>query len=274
MRLLIRCAVLLAILGSAALGAAAPASAAVTSGDLYILQGVPNQNVDLYVNDRRVGSSVAPTTIVGPLVLDAGTYRVRATAPGGTNLIERGLTITGGRSLDAVLHLDAQASAAPVVTLFPNDLSPVPANRSRLAIAHTASVPAADIRVAGKVLFANVANGEGLTTVVPAASYPVDVVPTGTDGPPLIGPATFTLKPGSLTRVFAIGQPTTTGMKVIVQTLRLGTFGAAAPSLVDTGSGGLAADRHPGSAVPLAIGAAVLVATVLGVLLRTRSRRR
>ena len=46
----------------------------------------------------------------------------------------------------------------------------VNAGKTRLAVAHVAAVPAADIRVDGNVLFSNVANGEGLTTVVPAGS--------------------------------------------------------------------------------------------------------
>ena len=36
----------------------------------------------------------------------------------------------------------------------------MPKDKAKLTVAHTAAVPPADIRVDGKVLFENVANGE------------------------------------------------------------------------------------------------------------------
>lgn len=250
-----------------------PAAAAESTGtgDIFVLNGIPETTIDVFVNDRMVGDDVGPTAVVGALPLAEGTYRVRAVGADGATLLEQDFQVAGGQSIDAVVHLDSQASPQPVLTLFPNDLTPVGSGMLRVAIAHTASVPPADIRVEGQVLFANVANGEGATAEVPGGSYSVDVVPTGTDGPPILGPASFDLAPGTLTRVFAIGRPPAQQMQAIVQTLSLPAGGAAEPQRVESGSGGAAADPSvPTAMVAVAVaGIVVLGASALGRALRS-----
>jgi hypothetical protein len=266
LRVLIRAVVAGLVLVGA--GALVPAHAQDT-GDIFLLNAIPDRTIDLFVNDRMVGDNVGPTSIVGAVPLAGGTYRVRAAAEDGRTLLERDLAVTSGQSVDAVLHLDSQASPQPVVTLFPNDLTPVPADQLRVAIAHTASVPPADIRVDGQVLFANVANGEGLTTVVPAGTYQVDIVPTGTSGPAVLGPAPFELEPGTLTRVFAIGRPPVQSMQAIVQTFPLTTTQGASPRRVESGSGGAAAEP---SLPPMVFGGLVVLAVGVGAFLRRTAR--
>jgi Domain of unknown function (DUF4397) len=265
----------LAVLASllAGVGAIGVADAA-PSGQVYVLQGLPGRSVDLFLNGKQIGADIAPKTIVGPLSLAAGSYQLRVADPGATNsLLQRTVTVGSGASLDAVVHLDAEASPTPKLTVFANDRSPVVSGKTRLAIAHVAAVPAADIRVGGKVLFSNVANGEGLTTVVPAGSYSVDVVPTGTNGPAVLGPATFTLTAATLTRVFAVGQPSRHTMDAIVQVIPLGVDSAAAPGTVNTGSGGAAARVDHSAPLRLAlVGAGVLLLVGAGASLWRRRR--
>jgi hypothetical protein len=252
-----------------------PTSAtAAPGGQVYLLQGLPGRHVDLFLNDEKVGADIAPKTVVGPLALAAGSYQLRVTAPGASaSLLQRAITVGASASLDAVVHLDAEASPTPSLTVFTNDRSPINAGKTRLAIAHVAAVPAADIRVDGTVLFSNVANGEGLTTVVPAASYSVDVVPTGTDGPAVLGPATFTLSAGTLTRVFAIGQPSRHTMDAIVQVIAVTARSASAPNNIDTGSGGAAAPaQHSGTAAAL-LGTGLLLLSLAGAAVWHRRRR-
>jgi hypothetical protein len=249
------------------------AATAAPSGQVYLLQGLPGRNVDLFLNGEKVGSDVAPKTVVGPLAVAAGSYQLRVAEPGAsTSLLQRSVTVAASDSLDAVVHLDAEASPTPSLTVFTNDRSPINAGKTRLAIAHVAAVPAADIRVDGTVLFSNVANGEGLTTVVPAASYSVDVVPTGTDGPAVLGPATFKLTSGTLTRVFAIGQPARHTMDAIVQVIAVTARSASAPNNIDTGSGGAAApSQHTGTSAAL-FGTGFLLLSIAGAALWRRRR--
>ena len=128
------------------------------------------------------------------------------------------------------------------MTWFANDLSAVPAGKASLTVAHTAVVGPADIRVNGKVLFANIANGESLKLTVPAATYTVEIVPAGASSPVVLGPIKLKVTAGSLTRVFAIGDPKQKTMSVAVQVLEAPTKGSPAPKHVNTGTGGQAAD--------------------------------
>ncbi len=109
-----------------------------------------------------------------------------------------------------------------------------------MTVAHTAAVPPADIRVDGKVLFANVANGESLNLVVPAGSYSVDIVPTGASSPVVFGPVNLAVQGGSLNRVYAVGDPSAKTMNVAVHVIALSDSGSAQPTMINTGTGGSA----------------------------------
>ena len=156
-------------------------------------------------------------------------------------MLERNISVGAGSNSDVVIHRPASPTGAPVVTTYRNKLDAVAADKGAIRVAHTAAVGPADIRVNGKVLFANVANGESLDLVVPAATYTVDIVPTGTNGPRVLGPAQLPIKARSLTRVFAIGEPKSGTMNVAVGIINLPKTGTTSPKRVETGTGGQAA---------------------------------
>ena len=264
-------------LGVVALAApAGPAGAATAQGTAYVLQGIAGVTATVSVDGRTVSTDVAARTVVGPLRLDAGRHTVRLEAAGEPT-VEASFTVGDGTSTDLVAHRFPDADRSPAFTVFRNDLSPVPPGKTRLVVAHTAVVPPADIVVDGSPLVRNVANGESATRVVPAAAYEVSIVPTATTGPAVLGPTTLTLPPGTLTNVFAIGDPAQGTMDAIVQSLPVRTSGSAAPDAVNTGDGGQAAalaasgdgsDVFVGPAAVLALGAAGLL------LVRRRARAR
>ena len=230
-----------AALGVAAVLASAPTSAqATTSGSVYLVQGLPSTTVDLLIDGKAVASGSTATAVVGPLTLTSGAHTL-SVRTGPTTLLDSSFTVAASTSSDLVVHRPAPPSGAPVVTVFVNDLSAIPADKALVVVAHTAAVPPADIRVNGKVLFANVANGESLSLVVPPATYKVDIVPTGATTPLILGPLDLTVTAGALNRVFAIGEPKSNTMNAIVQVLKLPTTGTASPTSVNTGTGGLAA---------------------------------
>ena len=96
----------------------------------------------------------------------------------------------------------------------------------------------------GKVAFANVANGESLEAVVPAATYKVDIVPAGATSPVVLGPLDLPAQAGYLTRVFAVGNPNAQTMNVALGTIKLPATGSGTPGLVNTGTGGQAAELN------------------------------
>jgi hypothetical protein len=219
------------------------ASAAETTGTVYVVQGVADTPMTITVDGKTVATAAAAKTIVGPLTLSAGSHAVAAETPTRTETVSASVSVTAGSNLDAVLHRQVDPSKPPVITTFPNDLSSVASGSGRLVVAHTAAVGPADVRVDQKVLFANIANGEALTVTVPANTYNVDIVPTATSGPVVFGPAKVPVAPTALTRVFAIGVAATSSMDAVVQVLPLSVRGTGAmPSTVNAGDGGQAAE--------------------------------
>jgi hypothetical protein len=232
---------------SVILGAAAAAALAVgpspadadTTASVFVVQGLPDQQVTLALDGRVVAEEVQGATLAGPFELAAGEHVLDVRSASGS-LVTSTVRVGPGQSTDLVVHLPVTSGGDPVVTTFENDLSAVPADKGRLVVTHTAAVPPADIVVDGQVLFANVANGESLDAVVPAGSYSVSVVPTGQTGPAVLGPLDLAVTGGSLNRVYAVGDPTSDDMRVVVHVVAVSGTGSGAPSRVDTGSGGQA----------------------------------
>ena len=228
------------VAGAAAVTLGTSAGAAADGGVIYVVQGLPDRTVDVAVDGETVARGVKGATLTDALRIDAGSHTITFTSDG-KRLLERSLTVKSGGSTDVVLHLPVDPAGDPVVTLFDNTSTPVTADKASVTVAHTAAVPPADIRVNGKVFFANVANGESLNLVVPADTYAVDIVPAGATSPVVLGPLDLEVKGGSLNRVFAVSDPTSSSMRAVVQVLPLTATGSPAPDLVDTGTGGQAA---------------------------------
>lgn len=252
--------------------AAAQAAPTGDQGEVYVIHGLAEVTADIVVDGVVQQQKAEPRAVVGPLALPPGGHTVTLQPSEGDALTAQ-VDVAAGSSSTVVAHLPADATAGPVLTVFVNDLSPVGMGKARLVVAHTAAVPPADVRIDGNVLFSNVANAESLELMVPAGSYSVDIVPTGTTSPVVFGPVNLPVEAGTLTRVFAFGDPTRRTMDAIVQTFPLQQEGSAAPSLVPTGNGGQAALVSTGSASSpwLALAVAALASTVAaGHLLRRR----
>jgi hypothetical protein len=238
----------------------APAPSVADRATLYLVQGVDAATMSLAVDGRVVVKEAVEKTVAGPYRLTPGSHTVTATPTSGPP-VSATLALKAGESVDAVLHRQVDASKQPVFTAYPNDLTAVTEGSGRLTVAHTAAVGPADIRVKGKVLFANVANGEELTLTVPSGTYPVDIVPTAATAPVVLGPVDLPVAASALTRVFAIGVAATGSMDAVVQDLPVASRGSGSTvSKVDAGDGGqaqaliVAAHQRSGTADP---GAAV-----------------
>lgn len=230
----------LALVAALALGLA-PVSAVHAADDasVYVVQGLPGEKVDISIDGDEVATDVEGAEVVGPFTVSGGEHELAFSADG-DELLSQSMKVEAGSSWDTVLHLANEKNEPPMLTVFENDLSAVGKGKARLSVAHTAAVGPADIKVDGDVLFANVANGEQLTLVVPGGSYDVEIVPTGEDGPSVLGPAPLTVQADALNRVYAIGDPGDESMTVAAHVIELGTKGSGKPKRVDTGSSGLA----------------------------------
>lgn len=241
---------LLAVLCAGALALVSTPAGAANGGELFVVQGLPGRTVDVALDGDTVATGLAGATLSPRIPVDAGRHTLTFTS-GGSQLVARTINVKAGSSTDVALHLPVNPAGPPVVTLFDNARDPVPASKASVTVAHLAAVPPADVRVGGKVLFANIANGEALNLVVPVGTYRVDIVPAGASSPVVLGPLDLTVKGGSLNRVFAVGDPTSKTMRVVVQVLGMASTGSGAPDLVDTGTGGQAALPSSGTSSPL-----------------------
>lgn len=247
---------------------AVPAQGAVSS-DLYIVQGLPGRSLDISIDGRTVATGVQTTKIAGPFAIASGKRMVTA-RQGGKVVIQREVSVGSGVSVDAVIHLPVSPTGAPVLTSYANKLSAIPKDKAALRVAHDAAVGPADIRVNGKVAFANVANGESLEAVVPAGTYKVDIVPAGASSPVVLGPLDLPAKAGYLTRVFAVGDPNARTMNVAAGTIKLPATGTGKPVLVNTGTGGQAAELNQAHSSTSGLWVVVVLAGLLAAVVTVR----
>lgn len=216
-------------------------SHAADDAEIYLVQGLPDRTLDVRIDGRSVAEGVGPAKVAGPFDVSAGTHEVTV-SDGDEVVVEKMVEVGGDDSRDVVVHLPAPGESDPVMTVYDNDLSAVPADKANLTVAHTATVPPADITVNGKVLFRDIANGEALNLIVPVATYTVAIVPTGDDEPVYLGPVKLTVNGGALNRVYAVGDPEKRTMNVVVHLIDVAKSGSKKPKRVDTGTGGQAQD--------------------------------
>lgn len=253
---------------------AGPANAATATGTVYVIHGIIGQNLNVLVDGKESMASAAPKSIIGPLHLSAGTHSVTL-KKGSTTVASSKIAVKAGSNMDVIAHLKSDASQGAEISSFSNDLDPVTRGKLRLAIAHVAAAPPADIKVDGKTLFSNIANGEALKVVVPAATYRVAVLPAATGGDAILGPVDLTVKAGTLTRVFAVGDVSKGSMDAVVHSLPVKQTGSSAPSSVLTGDGGQAATSFVGDGPGWRSGiAAILILALLTAGFAARLRRR
>ena len=200
-------AVAAAVLASGTLFATAPAALAQETGTVYVVHGIPDTPVDVYVDGQRALDDFAPGTNQGPVDLPAGPREIAifpADAPDGTGepLLSATATVPAGGNATVVAHLTA--TGEPTVTPFVNDITDVPAGQARLVVRHTAAAPAVDILAGGSAVVSGLTNPNEEALEVPAGTVSAAVAAAGTTDP-VIGPADLELTEGTATFVHAIG---------------------------------------------------------------------
>lgn len=254
------------IFGSVALAATAgaglvagtmPSSSAEASADpqgsVALVQAVPGVTMSVAVDGREVQRDVTEGDVVGPLDLSQGKHEVVFTPDEAQALLAGGdgaspvsatLEVKAGENSDVVIHDPADVGGAPVVSVYRTPMAPIGPGKARVLLAHTATTAPADVKVDGTTVFTNIANGEFAQADVAAGGHQVTLLPSGVMASPILGPLPIALKTGTVTSVYAVGNPQMGSMKVIVHAISLGDDGSVAPKRIETGSAGLASDIH------------------------------
>jgi Domain of unknown function (DUF4397) len=227
-------------LAGATASASAAGSASAPAGRLVFVQALPAQSVNITIDGQSVDRDSSTGAVLGPFSVAPGKHRVEFTGSGDLRLVST-VDVAAGSSSDVVVHLPAQVGGSPVVNSYRTPMSPIAPGKARVLIAHTATVAPADVRVDGTVVFHDIANGEYATADIAAGAHTVSLLPAGLDHRPILGPLQLSLQPGTVTMVYAVGNPRNGSMNVILHRTSLSSNGAAAPVSIDTGSVGLVA---------------------------------
>ncbi|MGI9156583.1 MAG: DUF4397 domain-containing protein [Marmoricola sp.] len=235
------CALFLAPIGAAS--AAGPAEAA--DGQVVVIQAAPGMSVDLSIDGKVLHRAAGLGDVLGPYRLAAGTHQVQFAPTSGDTPVTASLMVKPRSSSDVVLHFPAAPGGEPVISSYRTPLAPIGPGKARVLLAHTATVAPADVEFDQQTVFRDIANGEFAEVDVPQGSHEVALLPTGAkDAKALLGPLDLTLRPRTVTMVYAVGTPTNGSMDAITHTVALTPNGALAPRSVKTGSAGFAAHKR------------------------------
>jgi hypothetical protein len=252
---------------------AVPVAAGAQGGTakVSVVHGIPGTPVDVYVNGKRLLDDFQPKTVAGPLSLPAGRYRLAvraANAPASARpILQAEATLQAGQDVSVVAHLSE--GGQPRLTIFPNDVSAIPAGQARVSVRHTAAAPAVDVQAGGQKVVRGLSNPDARTLTVPAGTVRVAVTPAG-QSRAVLGPASLTLAAGGNYAVYAIGSLRQGTLDLLVQ--RVGAS-AGAPGGVPAGDSGLAA-AGGGAPVGLLLPIAAAALLAMGASALTLRRRR
>jgi hypothetical protein len=247
------------------LGTAGVASAQET-GSVYVVHGIPDTPVDVYVDGERALDDFEPGTVEGPLSLPSGAYQVAifpadATDDSGEALLSAEAEVPAGGNVTLAAHLTAEGE--PSLTPLVNEVSEVPAGEARVVVRHLAAAPAVDVLAGGEPVVSGLTNPNQEALEVPAGTVSASVAAAGTTEP-VIGPADLSLTEGTTTFVHAIGSLEQDSLELVTLTV---SGGDSAPHGVPSG----APSGAPASSVPAAGWAAL---SVLGVAIVAASLAR
>jgi len=223
--------------------------AAQESARIHLIHGIPATDVDVEAGganvfeDFKFGetqdlAALAGATLEGLKVKLAGTDTVAIDAGD--------VALPASGNWTVIAHLDA--SGTPTLAVFENDTSSIAAGEGRLVVRHTAAAPAVDVWANGSVAFSNLENPNEVSADLPVGTITAEVVPTGTDGPVVIGPADLGIADGASLIVYAVGSLEGESLTVLTESISgLGT----APTAVNTGNSPVGLDLRIVSVVAL-----------------------
>ena len=237
-----------------------PATAALgqsDEGQVIVVHGVPELDVDIYVNGDLTLEGFQYGEVAGPLALPAGSYDLEVYAAGsdpeaGDPALSGSTDLPAGAVATIAAYL--QEGGSPTLGVFVENTSAIDAGNARISAYHLADFGAVDVLANDGAVFEGVTNGNGGNTDVPADTYNVKITAAG-DASTVAFDQDLALAEGVNTIAYAVGSVADGNFAVVTAAISdLGT----APEGVPTGDAGLRADA--GIIVPVALAGLAMLA--------------
>lgn len=245
------------LLAAALLAIPAAAMAQTADGTVTVVHGVPDLEVDVYVNDALTLEGFTYGTVTDPLTLPAADYdidiRAAGADPASDPVLSETVTLPAGANATIQANLDGEGN--PKISVWVNDISTIDAGNGRVTVRHTAAAPNVDVLANDGALFSNVANGAEGVADVPADTYQVKVTAAG-DASTVVLDTPLEIPEGTNVIVYAIGDLAGETFGLVIQDI--GGL-QTAPDAVPSGSGDLATEASPWLLVVAAVAGVGLV---------------
>jgi flagellin-like hook-associated protein FlgL len=215
------------------------------TAQVSIVHAVPGQTVDVFVNGDPLMLRLDPLSSVRPVALGEGTYAVELYAAGSDPeadepIVAADIDVVADTDVTITAHLDEGGDV--VLTAFENDVSDLEPGKACLVARHTAAAPAVDILTDGAVGAAGLEPGASTDRLeIDPSSVQVNLAAAGSDEALLGMDAELTLAEGVCTIAYAVGDPESDSLGVIIQ-LIAGLDGEPEGN-IDTGTAGLLGDN-------------------------------
>jgi uncharacterized protein DUF4397 len=238
-------------------------------GLIRVVHGLRGLVADIYLDGTLALPTFQPERSTDPLAIPAGDHLIEIRSAGAAMtaepLLTQTVTVPSGFEGSLVAHLGP--NGAPTLSVFADDLTPVPAGTSRLVVRHTAAAEGVNVLLNAKAALTGVEALKEASQVVPSGPYEIEV--TGfAGGAPLAPPQNVEYPDGTANFMYLIGsQADSTLGWAAVQIANLET----APSRIQTGDGSTvpASSDHRGTIALFA----VMALAAGAVVVRSRSRQ-
>lgn len=252
---------LLAALALLVVGLVGPGPQAGAQGGtatITAVHGVRGLVADVYLDGTLVLPGFQPERATDPLTVPAGTHRIDVRKAGdpltAAPLVSSTFDTPAGRRASVLVHLGSDGG--PQITLFDDDVAPIPPGQVRLVLRHGAAAGPVDLLLDGLPLVKALANPTQFVSNQGASPHELTVTVAG-QAAPASGPQRLDLQAGTSYTFYLIGSAGTSSLGWIVS--RIDGLGPM-PLMVQTGSGG-----SPRAADPAAGGTPVMLLLLVGV---------
>ena len=152
-----------ALVGTGGAGAPAAHAQDESAGLIRVVHGIRGLVADIYLDGTLVLPTFQPERSTDPLAIPAGDHLIEIRAAGAAvteaALLTQTVTVPAGFQGSLVAHLDQ--TGAPTLSVYADDLTPVPAGTSRLVVRHAAAAEDVNVLLNAEPALTDVAPGEG-----------------------------------------------------------------------------------------------------------------